>query len=433
MWVLFLTLLLIIFIVLIITKNDILSPSLASMGVFTLGAFAAAINNCWGYRVTGRVNIIVIVGLLTFLTGEIVARRCFENNNKEIIYTKNKEIVINKGVLIFFIIIICITIFLQYKNMNLIALDSGYSSNLDKNMLTFARYGVIHGNNNSGLGLTLLYYFSVSISYTSAFILVHNTVFYKYKKIYFLYLVLILECFILFIFNTNRILYLYFFVFCVVCYSIFYYKKNGWKERNTIKILKKYAISFLLFFIFFNILAQILDKGGNGLFDSFNSYLGGPLVGFDIFLNGDYASNHFWGQESLSGFYSLLNTLKIWNYSGSRNLSFIYYDNFSINVFTSLRRYLSDFGIIGVIFIQFLLGFLITTLYLRVKNSKNIKFIYLIYFYIFSYVIVQVFDDNFLTTFLSIDQIMTFLFLGVMYKIFIYPQLNVTGKVYEFN
>ncbi|MDO5480780.1 MAG: oligosaccharide repeat unit polymerase [Candidatus Saccharibacteria bacterium] len=102
---------------------------------------------------------------------------------------------------------------------------------------------------------------------------------------------------------------------------------------------------------------------------------------------------NYFGAETFRGIYQSLNRYHItdkkivntheWTRIGS-----------SSNVYTALRVYFADFGIFGVLLLEFVFGFFWTISYLLTKNSKNLLLL-LIYANYFHILIDQVRDDLF--------------------------------------
>lgn len=118
---------------------------------------------------------------------------------------------------------------------------------------------------------------------------------------------------------------------------------------------------FGVFLISFIILAIVLGKRNSfaelNVKEYLTKYISVGIRNFDLFLKNPVRSD-FFGQETFPGFHRILyNYLNIGNLYATP-LDGIQFNGFSMgNIYTAFRRYYADFGLFGMLFISYLLGY----------------------------------------------------------------------------
>jgi oligosaccharide repeat unit polymerase len=201
---------------------------------------------------------------------------------------------------------------------------------------------------------------------------------------------------------------------CIILLSIFYGK------RLTIpSLLIKVAFGFLIFIVIFTFLGLLSGKVSNdSIVDSIYLYAGSPIIALNQYL-GSPTHNNIFGYESFTGVRELLNRFFPSINPGLYFLPSIRIgNNVYTNIYTSFRSFIADFGYVGLLSIQFLIGLVYTifTRYFLNKNSITNLFFPIAPLVVY-YVIYQLFTATITYSILSISQIFIFLFL-LMFQMF---------------
>jgi hypothetical protein len=75
---------------------------------------------------------------------------------------------------------------------------------------------------------------------------------------------------------------------------------------------------------------------------------------------------------------------------------------------------------------QFSIGVIFGLMYRYINTRNNIGYFVIFYAMLFMAIIYQSIDEQLLTSFLSVDQVFTVLFTGLLYALFLKKRLNIT-------
>lgn len=107
-------------------------------------------------------------------------------------------------------------------------------------------------------------------------------------------------------------------------------------------------------------------------------YIGGPLVGFDIYANrgmppnylGGFSRNEYIGQNVFKGIYDVLRKIGIDTKPPILHEDKFYLKAMETNVFTGFSHLIRDFGLVGALFFIFMLGLLIGHIDTLIKKNR---------------------------------------------------------------
>lgn len=418
-------------IILIITsflafKKDIMSPTFISCSVYAFSVVLAMLGlNSWNNELSLSLQLIVIVvlGLLSFFAGEILARKFFGKDINEY-KSKNhvKTINVNKWIYWLTICFIIITMILLVVEIKRICNFYDFYSNSIPELLAFYRTKI-------GLFSTDLMKDNVDINFIvkqmkktcDVLCVVWMYIFFnnrinkvglKKNILNFIPIVLCLACTLL---TSGRSLLMHMIVSFVMMYLIIYYlNRKDSRLFKTIKILILSVIVVLpLFYLILPLTGRTTTENG---FDYITFYLGTPIPSFNRSLNTNN-SNEYIGEDTFSGVYYSLNKLNIIDYEKPSTHEWTKFGSFSSNVYTSFRSYYRDFGVIGVLLCQLLFGFLVSILYIRLKSVKG-PLLTIIYSY-FGYVLIDQIRDEQFYNLISTSTIAYLLIIVVLYFVYI--------------
>ena len=185
----------------------------------------------------------------------------------------------------------------------------------------------------------------------------------------------------------------------------YYSNKNGTLlGKNLIKI----AIIMLIVLYLFSFTRTLVGRTSKDNFiDYISRYFGGSIQLFDMYLENPTPKSNIWGKETFFGINKFLSQIGVINANYTLHLEFRSSNGVSLgNVYTSFRRMIQDFGVSGLIILNFLFGIIMTCYYNFIKNSKSIDKIslkYIFYFMILHSVVLTPFSDFFFSTILSIN------------------------------
>lgn len=421
-YILLFLLLIMIIISFFVSKFDLLSPWLISIAMYFISSLFVVLNKeNWDITVSPYTTLIIIIALLAFGFGETFAR-LISNDKSTVLFDKpQNKIRLNKGLnLLVYTFSIVILVWYYYR-MKQIATLVGYKSGQNL-LIQYARLGVLQYGISIGPFLAISTFILRSLSYIYTFIFLYNMSLFKdrmlKKEIH--YLIPSLFYLIQYSLSGSRGAFIEYFSFVIVILGIFMIKTRR-KNVETNKKIAKYAIlGLILFFIVFILLGNLKGWKGYDVKSILATYTGGSILALDNYLNSTKVPNNYFAEETLIGVNNLLSRIGIYDKDFSRILEFTDISSgISTNIYTSLRRYIQDFGVIGMLIIQYTIGVFFGLLYSSIKKMKNLNYTIIFYSLIFMAIVYQSLDEQFFTTFLSMTQIFTLLFTYLLYRLFI--------------
>ena len=182
--------------------------------------------------------------------------------------------------------------------------------------------------------------------------------------------------------------------------------KNGYKSRYTISYKGKVFLFSIMICMFVGMTIVTFLKKNTGKMDkdafiesmsdlgmNFGEYSAGPIVAFDLGLhNRTYSKQWYYGSATFSGtdyfFYIFLRKLGFHPKASMESTSSVLQndviliapDRYWNYAYTSCMYYYFDFGVLGILFLPILFGFLTRKLIIRLYNSVDIYNIAIISF-----------------------------------------------------
>ncbi|WP_354021855.1 O-antigen polymerase [Exiguobacterium sp. PvP096] len=364
-----------------LSGKDIISPWFISNSVYLISSFAVMLNYTnWNIDISQKTVIIIFLASISLGAGELLIRMLFnpkKKKNREKIFDNNADKIHLSNLFLTFSIVYMTMVFIwTFIEIYKLSILGGNNEGVMM-MLKYARSQTSEYGFNTFLSISLA--FSNSIAYFYIFYIIYNKVFYSNDKLNkFLYLPIILFC-LQMILTTGRQIFIQILTMTLITFFILYKKKYGWNSKNT-KLLAYSLISVAVFMLAFFLLGFLTDKSFLGFSRTLSLYVGGSIVGLDIFLKAPvFYSNEWIGSNTLFGIYASLNQLGF-NFPKLRApLENFYIGYDSVNVYTPLRRYIQDFSIAGMIFIQFFIGMMYTTILMIIKNTSKISSLIIIF------------------------------------------------------
>lgn len=416
LYILFFTLLVLLFIFFIVLKENFLFPSIIFTSTYFVSTFFALINkNRWNLHIDYKTYFVILISILFLFLGEQFSfsyNKYLLNQKNNHIKSRQKTKIILKpsklltNFIIAYLIIVLIYFFYHiYTNVG--------SIHLSQLIRTYRNIDV-----SMNFVLKLFIKSSVSIAYFYSYLFLVNII-YK-NKIITHYLIPIALYLIIETISSNRIGYIYLIIVFFVLFYILLKQKFNWKKKFTIRIFKYSIIAIIIIFLGFYLLGFLTGKSNNNFWNMISLYTGSSIPALNLFLNNfEYDIANF-GSETLFGFTNLIKSFGFENdfITNNRILDFVHIGDmpYRTNIYTSLRRLINDYNYFGMLIIQFLTGFIYTTIYsyIRFKKNNNLIFLSLLYSYMIRYLILSFTDERIMVNFLTsttVIQIFLFWFL----------------------
>jgi len=426
-YILFISLLVMLAVSFFINKFDLLSPWLISISVFIISLLFVILNkDNWDISLSPYTVLIIIIALLSIGIGETIARFVFRDTSPTLIPKAHNKIKIPRLLNLLVYVFSLAVLIWYYLRMRQIAGMVGYSSG-QQLLIQYARLGILQYGISVGPVLAIATFLLRALSYVYTFIFLYNFYMFKESRIkrevyYLLPSIVYLAQYSL---SGSRGAIIEYFTYIIILIGIFLIKTKK-SNIETNKRIAKYAVfGLLVFFIVFIFLGNLKGWKGADIKSLLSIYTGGSILAFDNYLNLPKVPNEYFAEETLVGVNNLLNRIGIYEREFSRVLDFTAIDSkTTTNIYTSLRRYIQDFGVFGMIIVQVLIGFFFGALYSKIKKSKRFNYVVIFYAIIFMSIIYQSIDEQFLTTFLSTTQIFTILFTYIFYRVLIKSKLR---------
>lgn len=433
-YILLFILLLMIAISFYVSKFDILSPWFISIAMYIISLLFVLLNReNLDIGFSAFTVIVIIMALWAFGIGEIFARILFKDKDHKMVSAPSKKIKFHWLLnILIYISSLVILILYYYKILN-IAIQVGYQSGQNL-LIQYARLGILQHGISIGPILAISTFALRSISYIYTFVFLYNKLLSRKEK-WFKDLHLLIPSVIYLVqysLSGSRGGLIEYISYFIVLIALFMVKLKKRKKENNKRIIKYAIIGITIFFIIFSALGNLKGWKGTDPISLISVYTGGSILALDTYLLSDRVPNNVFGQETLLGIHSLLNRIGL-NKSSSFDKRIDYSSDFvaigpelSTNIYTSLKRYIQDFGFLGMLFIQLLFGLVMNILYLKIRNLKRINYVYILYAILFMMIVYQSIDDQFLRSFLSVTQIFTITFTYIFYWFLLRKQIIVS-------
>lgn len=419
----------------IISEYDIIHPFTVLSSVITFTSFMSLVApEEWHIGISAFACGVMMLGLYCFGIGSMWADRQLAKNDTQVI-ARPKQQKISDVVLI--LITICSLAFAYYESKVLYeaALQLGNAAGFS-GMLRTIRLASEAGLYSMPRILTYGNYIAEALFYCCSYVFFTRFMSTEGKLGWsdLKYSVPILSSVPLLILSASRLMLLQRFVFLVILGGILYQRKYNFSVSCKKRILAYSMLAgggFLLFFLLFGFFTKKVTLDSNP-FLVFAHYGGLSLPALSVYLESTFLDSPYIGVSTLWEVYRKLDFLGIeipdWREIRYIFLPFVYFNGIDTNVYTGLRRYIQDYGIVGMSLFMMVWGMVYTYIYEYVKLYAD-KGIYIVMYATISWPMFWFMNDESLLTYVvQTKTIYIFLIVLLFDKFFIKSQCNVKWK-----
>ena len=420
----------------LINQKDILSPWVITIGMFLVSTVFAILNiETWDFQLSSITVIVILSGVFAFGVGELLVSAMFEKHGKakSIVHTKKANRIEVQGWILAVIVIgmIC-GLLVMVKQTYDMSLQAGNPGGL-ATMLEYARKLYIQPGYTIGKASIHISLMGKALSAIFLYFFMNN-VFYDKKKRDILYLFPVVLYLGMAALGTGRTFMIEFLGMALIFGLIIERKKNNWVTISIVKVALIAVAALLIFFIFFFLFGFITGKSqGTKLFDMVSVYTGMSIPSLDVWLNKAKDIPTVFGEETMYGVTSVLRKLNIIQYLREtvRHLEFVDFGDATGNVYTCFRRYINDFGYVGMLLVQTAVGSFYSVFYNNIKRENGFGILLIFYGILMYPLLMQSIDELILSSYLSTSYVYLVIYILVFYFILIKGGKKKVGNLNE--
>lgn len=419
-YLLILLLFLLLFLVYRMDGNRIVTPASLSVLVFLISSIVFLLNaKKWETQIGITSIFLIISALLVFWLGTRTRVR-FVLNSRDLGFearTENYIYKIKPPIIIAFFLLGILVDFLIYRRSMQILSKYSASQYLLGTLRT-----ALSNDESWGTGISIIREGFYAVGYSCLFaycVNVCNTPKSNWYK--WLYLLLpVIPMLIAMFLSTGRTGFIR--VLCVAfitCVTVINYK-------NKIRFGKFARYGIIVFVVLLLAFFELGKATGKSQifspFDTLSIYIGSSIGAFDAYLKNPSSYSNSFAGETLYGIRSIFRMFNEKIVSTPIALPFhMVAHGYNTNVYTALRRYINDFGIIGMYVIMFFEGIIFGNWERLLKEKKSKGLSLLLYAYFMYDIIMMSIEENFLREFLTLAQIFILIVFYIVYKFILSP------------
>lgn len=366
-----------------IMGRDLFSPACIICEGFIISTMFCMINwDDWGLASYRLESVALLsLGIISYITGCVLGDLIWKKRGGKKPFSttakKDSAMIIKLSNLQIFICLLIgvVSCILQYHAIRKNVTGSTLSDILMKynSLLT---NNVLSVNDMGSFGARQLIKLSFVIGLILIAILINNILVEGFKAKHVIIIVAIVPSVILSFISSTRIGLLKYVTFGLTVFNISYHRLYGWKKTIKSKYIIEIICLIALVLAAFSGLRKVI---GRGLRFSplyyISIYAGGSIRSFDFQIQKGGRINDIWGKETFRSIIQLLKRFGMDTGTQATSEFYNYKGNFIGNVYTGICRYYNDFGVIGIIVLTFVAGYIITVWYNRCKRSNSKRLI----------------------------------------------------------
>lgn len=367
----------------VIGKQDFLNPIFMACATFLMSAASAIyLIKPWAIELSAATISLILCSLLFFAVAGWIAR-ITSSTKRNASKVKFELIYIGRAGCFVVLLIGFFVGYIYIRNIFLIAIRHGYSSGSGVNaLMKIYRYAThfseMDAENRMPAYAVYLMDFFTSLSYIMTYVLINNLCCKnnkRQKQKYIRYIIIIILYVLISLLTGARFRILKLSVFIFVVVFMIKKKQERWNYKLKPRLIVKIVVAACAVLTLFVLMRTFVGRE-NETSPIYNlaTYMGGSIGNLDLFIRSPISKSNIWGKETFYSFYNFLYRRTgnpEWNYLFAKE--FRYSNGVSTgNVYTALRCFYYDFGFLGCVLIMAVLGFLVTKLYLSIRN-RNIN------------------------------------------------------------
>lgn len=343
---------------LLTTKLDLMNPTALMVIGFIIGVGAfVGIQKKWQIDLGIYPAFLILLGIISFALGAkifqaIVSIDYIEENNTayRVSYlAKNKQFILYLTTVV--ILLQCLVTFLTYKELRNITGATSIST-----MISSYRDSLIGSSISLRISFITSFLQKLLLSFSLMLYIYAFTEFLSSKWKIFLFVPILFSSFQQLLMG-GRLQIFRFLIMGIFIYYILLRNKNNWSVSEIKKIIKIGIIVFILSIPFFYSLKFLLGRASTeSLLPYVLRYLGGSTGAFALFVNDGLQHSLKFGQETFMGIYDVLG--RIQGFNGLVALPWAVAPSGDVvgNIYGADRRFLADFGVMGIFILNFIMG-----------------------------------------------------------------------------
>lgn len=401
-----------------IGRNNLLSPTFVMPLSLAISSFIVTVNtNYWNYVVSFDTALIIIFSIITFFIGHILSRVFIFKLKKvsQTVSIEESHLQEPGRFMLLAFLAYCSIVFLyvfwtQYKGAAAIGMGQMLSSIIEAN-----RYYI---EKDSKFLFKLLLITSKVICEYVIVIYYINKILYKKSINGLITLMIVIMNLLSFIMTTNRTDIISLSVFLIFTIFYFEYVFHNWRSSciGAKKIIKSIFVIFICL-IMFRLLGYLTGKSElYSFYDNLCIYIGSSIVCFDKVVCDNYITFPFgYTPQLFSGVYSFLSILGVDTVTDNLVWPHQYWDNGASNLYTGLFIYYFNYGILGLLGVEMVLGYIYGVLWKRVSTNQVSLGGVIVYGSIFFYYLSMTsIYERFFTHFFTITTIIEIFFIWIL-------------------
>lgn len=367
------------------TKGDFWAPQ----NVFTLGFLAATVFctyliDYFGVNLSWATFFVIISGVISFSLGGGFAILVNKRNDNVADYIPLcREYRPNRIITLLCIIFCALASFLFIKNV--IAVSGAFTTMTD--VTSVYRSEGYDGTQLQPFYVSQMFKVFKAIAYVFLFYFINNLMYTKKLRGNLLLLMPTILLIVTSIFGASRTELITIFIYAVTLVFFTYGRIRGFRMGASRRLIKYLVICVVGFLLVFSGMRSFVGRTNTAdTMTYISSYTGGSIELLDLYVRDDGldAKSGDFGEET---FFALESDLGITDGSLHQEFRFSPTGRLVGNVYTCFRKYLHDFGLPGMLAIEWLLGYLFTWWYLKTKariaiDPNDHRLIYFSYFYV---------------------------------------------------
>lgn len=423
---LFIILLLITLLTLLLNQNDIIHPAtIFSLTMTWSVSLTLVMRTEWQLATSSSATILISTAVLAFVAGAFWCDRILLKRNLQPQQNTITSITISWKVLLCFLSIMGLFIVLSFKETYESSLVLGNKNGV-AGMIRTVRLATENGLYKSSRWMSYRNIFSSSFTYACSLIFFNN-IFLCHesvrKNLKFIVPIIFYLPFI--ILSGGRMGLLNLTVYILLTGAIIYERSRSFhpKAKQKIIIVSLAAgVSFLCLFLLFGFFTGKVSLHGRSPFAIIAHYGGLSAPALSVYLNSPPLESSYIGLTTLWDIYSKLRVLGLSLPQNITFLNFVQFNGINTNVYTAMRRYVEDYGYIGMYLIMYFLGMIYTAFYKFVEYHSHSLFPVAIYAFIALPLVFSINDEIFLAHIIRTSNLYQICLMYIFFKVMVRVQ-----------